>query len=190
MYKLPIELDVKTQCRYCGNIGNLAAYHPAPICKICEKERLEIKHDVARHFCDELSLRTIQMILIEKIKENGESKDFWDKYYLIGEIYRIRQHLKRFIKREVDNKRQINKEDVKHFPIDDILFNAGHIPIQKTTKYNKYKCPFHSEKTASFYVYQSNNTAHCFGCGWHSDNIAVYMKLKNCDFKTALNNLC
>lgn len=46
------------------------------------------------------------------------------------------------------------------------------------------KCPFHSEKTASFRVY-SDGTYHCFGCGAHGDVITFVMKLQGLSFEDA-----
>jgi len=34
-------------------------------------------------------------------------------------------------------------------------------------------CPFHAEQTPSFRVYSDH--AHCFGCGWHGDQIRWLM---------------
>ncbi len=47
-------------------------------------------------------------------------------------------------------------------------------------------CPFHDERTPSFYIYSETNTFHCFGCSAHGDSISFYMKLNNCDFNQAL----
>lgn len=46
-------------------------------------------------------------------------------------------------------------------------------------------CPFHQEKTPSFYVYKSN-WAHCFGCQWHGNFIDYVMKRDGCTFREAL----
>ena len=46
------------------------------------------------------------------------------------------------------------------------------------------KCPFHSEKTASFRVY-SDGTYHCFGCGAHGDVIDFVMNIQNISFEDA-----
>lgn len=35
-------------------------------------------------------------------------------------------------------------------------------------------CPFHNEKTPSFYIH--NGKGHCFGCGWHGDVIDFVQK--------------
>lgn len=49
-------------------------------------------------------------------------------------------------------------------------------------------CPFHRERTSSFYIYPDNH-AHCFGCGFHGDVFHYVMKRDNCDFKTAVERL-
>ncbi len=47
-------------------------------------------------------------------------------------------------------------------------------------------CPFHDERTPSFYIFPETNTYHCFGCSAHGDSISFYMKLNSCDFNQAL----
>lgn len=51
----------------------------------------------------------------------------------------------------------------------------------KADKKGFARCPFHSEKTASFRVYP-DNTFHCFGCGAHGDVITFVMKMQNISF--------
>lgn len=47
-------------------------------------------------------------------------------------------------------------------------------------------CPFHNERTPSFYVFVKQNRAHCFGCHKSVDTIDAYMELNDCNFKTAV----
>ena len=50
-------------------------------------------------------------------------------------------------------------------------------------------CPFHDDEKASFGVNEEGNYWHCFaGCGGGSI-IDFYMKLKNVDFNTAVDDL-
>lgn len=52
------------------------------------------------------------------------------------------------------------------------------------------KCPFHEERTGSFFIYTNNNTFHCFGaCGSGGDIFDYIMKKYKCDFKEALRIL-
>jgi DNA primase len=50
-------------------------------------------------------------------------------------------------------------------------------------------CPFHNEKTPSFYVVEDKNFFHCFGCGAHGDAIGFVMRADNLDFLEAVEKL-
>jgi len=49
-------------------------------------------------------------------------------------------------------------------------------------------CPFHQEKTPSFYIFPDNHF-HCYGCGAHGDSIAFIEKIKGLDFPNAVRSL-
>src|ERR1043165_7715169 len=48
-------------------------------------------------------------------------------------------------------------------------------------------CPFHGEKTPSFYVYDDH--FHCFGCGAHGDAISFVMQTEGAAFPEAVERL-
>src|SRR5712691_11160240 len=50
-------------------------------------------------------------------------------------------------------------------------------------------CPFHNEKTPSFYVVEDKSFFHCFGCGAHGDAIGFVMRADNLDFIEAIDKL-
>jgi len=50
-------------------------------------------------------------------------------------------------------------------------------------------CPFHHEKTPSFYVVEDKSFFHCFGCGAHGDAIGFVMRAENLDFIAAVEKL-
>lgn len=50
-------------------------------------------------------------------------------------------------------------------------------------------CPFHKEKTPSFYVNDEKQFYHCFGCGAHGDAIGFTMRHDNQSFPEAIENL-
>src|SRR5690349_7204723 len=50
-------------------------------------------------------------------------------------------------------------------------------------------CPFHHEKTPSFYVVEDKSFFHCFGCGAHGDMIGFAMRADNLDFIEAIERL-
>ncbi len=50
-------------------------------------------------------------------------------------------------------------------------------------------CPFHNEKTPSFYVNDDKQFYHCFGCGAHGDAIGFAMQHDNQSFIEAIETL-
>ncbi|HET9020004.1 MAG TPA: DNA primase, partial [Acetobacteraceae bacterium] len=48
-------------------------------------------------------------------------------------------------------------------------------------------CPFHGEKTPSFYVYDDHY--HCFGCGAHGDAVSFVMQAQGASFVEAVEQL-
>lgn len=53
----------------------------------------------------------------------------------------------------------------------------------------KGRCPFHSEKTASFFVSPARNTYHCFGCNRGGDVFQFIQDIEGVTFKEALVQL-
>lgn len=51
------------------------------------------------------------------------------------------------------------------------------------------RCPFHSERTASFRIYQRNNSFYCFGCGIGGDQINFVAKMLNLSYYEALKRV-
>ena len=50
-------------------------------------------------------------------------------------------------------------------------------------------CPFHAEKTPSFYVYQDSQSFYCFGCGVGGDIITFVKLIENLDFMESVKFL-
>ena len=50
-------------------------------------------------------------------------------------------------------------------------------------------CPFHHEKTPSFYVNDEKQFYHCFGCGAHGDAVGFVMQSDNLSFIEAVESL-
>ncbi len=51
-------------------------------------------------------------------------------------------------------------------------------------------CPFHHEKTPSFHLDDVKGLWHCFGCGEGGNVFTFIQKVKSCDFKQAVDELC
>lgn len=50
-------------------------------------------------------------------------------------------------------------------------------------------CPFHDEKSGSFYVNDDKAFAHCFGCSWHGDAIKWVQESDGLEFLDAVRQL-
>ncbi len=61
------------------------------------------------------------------------------------------------------------------------------VKLSRSGKSWKGCCPFHGEKTPSFYVYDDGY--HCFGCGAHGDAIAFVMNGQGASFIEAVEML-
>ncbi len=61
------------------------------------------------------------------------------------------------------------------------------VKLARSGKSWKGCCPFHNEKTPSFYVYDDGY--HCFGCGAHGDAIGFVMNTQGSGFMEAVEQL-
>jgi hypothetical protein len=96
---------------------------------------------------------------IRKIKNNNRSNTDWQGKY---------EHATR---------------DVR---IEDVV---RHFCMHKGSFAQNVKCPLHDDKTGSMKVYGDSNSFYCFGCGEGGSPVHFVMKLKNCDFKEAVEIL-
>ncbi len=72
----------------------------------------------------------------------------------------------------------------------DIVELVGrYVTLKKAGKDYKALCPFHKEKTPSFYVVPDKQIFHCFGCGASGNVFAFLMKYENISFYEALKRL-
>jgi len=53
----------------------------------------------------------------------------------------------------------------------------------------KANCPFHGERTPSFYVSRPRQSWHCFGCDQGGDAISFVMRMEGMEFREALEHL-
>jgi hypothetical protein len=80
---------------------------------------------------------------------------------------------------------QESLEKIRDYPIEDLIetetkpAGAGRI---------KTFCPFHEERTPSFFIYD-DNSFHCFGCQKHGNNAIDFLMAQGLDFKEAISKL-
>ena len=66
---------------------------------------------------------------------------------------------------------------------------SSYIKLEKAGANLKAKCPFHNEKTPSFFVSVDRGTYYCFGCGASGDIFTFVEEFEGLDFKGALKML-
>jgi DNA primase len=63
------------------------------------------------------------------------------------------------------------------------------VALKRVGAYYRGLCPFHSEKTPSFYVRPQTQSWHCFGCGKWGTAFDWLMEREHLDFAEALRTL-
>lgn len=71
--------------------------------------------------------------------------------------------------------------------IEDLV--APYVQLKKSGKYFKACCPFHQEKTPSFYVSPERQLAYCFACQKGGDIFRFIQDIEGVDFRAALEIL-
>lgn len=72
-------------------------------------------------------------------------------------------------------------------PIEEII--SSYIKLEKSGTNFKAKCPFHNEKTPSFFVSPARNSYYCFGCSAGGDIFTFVQEFEGLDFRGALKLL-
>ena len=80
-------------------------------------------------------------------------------------------------------------DDIKS-RLDIVEVISGYASLQRSGRAFKACCPFHQERTPSFYVNQERQSWHCFGaCATGGDVFTFVMKAENLEFKDTLQRL-
>ena len=79
-------------------------------------------------------------------------------------------------------------EELKHrMPIESVI--SPYTELKRAGRNLKALCPFHSEKTPSFVVYDDNQSYYCFGCNSGGDAITFIMEVEHLDYMEAVKYL-
>ena len=80
-------------------------------------------------------------------------------------------------------------DDVKS-RIDILDMVSQHVSLQRSGRSYKASCPFHTEKTPSFFVFPERQSWRCFGaCATGGDVFSFIMRIENLDFAEVLKRL-
>jgi len=71
--------------------------------------------------------------------------------------------------------------------IEDVV--SSYIKLERVGSNLKAKCPFHNEKTPSFFISSDRGSYYCFGCGAKGDIFTFVEEFEGLDFKGALKLL-
>lgn len=66
---------------------------------------------------------------------------------------------------------------------------SSYMKVEKAGRNLKGRCPFHNEKTPSFFLSPERNTYYCFGCGAKGDIFSFVEEFEGIDFMGALRTL-
>ena len=86
---------------------------------------------------------------------------------------------------------QIPKESIEQVlsATDIVDLIQSYVPLKRSGAQFRANCPFHSEKTPSFYVNPARQSFRCFGCGKGGDAIAFVREYENLPFMDAMRKL-
>ncbi|TAL49247.1 DNA primase [Patescibacteria group bacterium] len=73
--------------------------------------------------------------------------------------------------------------------LDAVEVIGSYVKLEKAGSSFKAKCPFHNERTPSFFVSPSRGTYYCFGCGAKGDIFTFVQEFERTDFPGALRLL-
>jgi len=122
-------------------------------------------------------LENIHNTIVEVKKEHAFVTEYINKLHeevwqscIQYQIQERTQHMQLALKRIIAR----HIERAKEFPIQELYEGK----LRRAGKNLLGTCPFHSEKTASFYITPQNKFK-CFGCGAYGDSIEFYKRLNN-----------
>ncbi len=87
---------------------------------------------------------------------------------------------------------QLDINEIKaNYRLEDTLSRRYGVTLKPNGSSNTYVglCPFHQEKSPSFYVYIDEQYYHCYGCGRHGDVLNLIQEKEGIEFKDTIRTL-
>jgi len=146
---------------------------------------------------DEYSNTIKKKLTLIKYKITNEfSQWFWREWVKVNEgqeLFRVDQHIARlkrlFLVAEGRvPKGRLTEEQIQQalaVPIESLINQ----PLRKSGKALVGLCPFHQEKTPSFFIYPESNSFYCYGCNQGGNVINFVRLLYSYSFKEAVQYL-
>lgn len=161
-----------------------------------DQEKIQVHNEMIAELKAEVMVLSAQLDEIKELSAGcPDNEDFlYDLTieYLNKKIKELNRRIRTYqfrndalMGKEITSK-SYDLEAIKQVPIEQIMPSR---PIFHSPNREKYICPLHTEKTASFTVYKDTNSWYCWGCNSFGDVIDLYMRLNNCDFQTACGQL-
>ena len=72
-------------------------------------------------------------------------------------------------------------------PIENVV--STYVRLRRTGRNLVGLCPFHGEKSPSFFLYPENDSFYCFGCNAGGDTITFVRRIENLDYMEAVRLL-
>lgn len=185
-----LEILWKKSCRK-FTISNLVQWFP---------EGIHIVRDLLRGLKSRESEISLKMTKLNTSIEEQQLDDFSEYFHkeivsqFIGdELRRVQKqirYLKALRRAYLPFKKhtgRINDQMIQEARDTDIEEVASyHLELKRSGQNFVSLCPFHNEKTPSFYLFTKNNRFKCFGCGASGDPISLVMQLHNLDFVNSI----
>ena len=114
------------------------------------------------------------------------SKEF-SNYNSIVKKYRSNKISIAYLQGKYDNDKTIITDDMIH-SAKKVKFNKL-LKLEVVGSRERCLCPFHNEKTPSFYIYPDTNRGYCHGCGRSVDTIQYLVEIEKMDFNQAVLTL-
>lgn len=176
--------------------------------KLTEREWLEAfapeSHEIVKELHKELTQKRATLVAkigkyfaaIDAESTNEDFRYFWKAAFHAK--YKYDEQL-----RDIDTKlarlrrylRIINGTELPAGAItNDLIVAAKQVPIESIFS-QQFKqtgnklvgiCPYHEEKTASFFIYKDTNRCYCFSCKAGYNTLDGYMRLHDCNFNEAV----
>lgn len=173
--------------------------------KFTSKEIIEIFPEAVREIIPEKikDLEAMHNQIIGHIKDilrKTPKKDIWFyeifiTIFFLPKLFECEKRIRRlksfYALSSKNNKNYIDFEDdlekAREYPI--LSIAERELKLRKNGNNYLALCPFHNEKSPSFYIYTSGNNYHCFGCGAHGDVISLTQQIYGLEFKEAIKLL-